>query len=239
MDSTTLCIWIVILSHCVPVKVRSRSVRIAEVSQESGLPVATVKFYLREGLVPPGAPTAANQAEYDDRHLRRLRLIRVLVEVGGLSLRQVGAVLAAIDEPDLPPHEMLGMAHHALGPFVDEDPSADSAQASTEVDRFVDDDLGWRVSASAPGRRALAQALVTLRRWGRDADVSLFRPYARAADWLASEEVETVARRATDRADHVQQVVVGTVVYEAAFVALRRLAQEHRSALASRTPRLR
>ena len=72
--------------------------RIAELGQESGLPVATVKYYLREELLQPGAPTAANRAEYDGRHLRRLRLIRILVEVGGLSLRQVGAVLAAIDE---------------------------------------------------------------------------------------------------------------------------------------------
>ena len=210
--------------------------KIAELSQGSGLSIATVKYYLREYLLPPGRARAANQADYGAEHLQRLRLIRILVEVGGLSLRQVRAVVEALDDRRPPTHDLLGVAHHALGPLVEDDPSPDFVQAQAEVDRFVDEDLGWRVSAPAPGRRALARALVTLRRWGRDVDVSVFRPYARAADWLASEEVETVERRVADRTDHVQQVVVGTVVFEAALVALRRLAQEHRSTLVSRMP---
>jgi DNA-binding transcriptional MerR regulator len=206
-------------------------VRIAELSRVSDLPVATIKFYLREGLLHPGERTAANQAVYSDAHLRRLRLIRILIEVGGLSLQEVKAVSRAIDDNRLARHEMLGVAHHALGPAVADDPAPDAAAAREEVDRFVNEDLGWQVSAGAPSRRALARALVTLRRTGRDVDASVFRPYARAADWLASEEGEAIQRRATDRRDLVEQTVVGTVVFEFAMIALRRLAQEHRSAL--------
>ena len=36
--------------------------RISELARRSGLPVATVKYYLREGLLPAGEPTAATQA---------------------------------------------------------------------------------------------------------------------------------------------------------------------------------
>jgi len=32
-------------------------------SRTTGVPVAAVKYYLREGLLPPGAPTGVNQAE--------------------------------------------------------------------------------------------------------------------------------------------------------------------------------
>ena len=204
--------------------------RISELSEEAGVSVPTVKFYLREGLLPPGTRTASNQAEYTHEHLRRLRLIGVLTDVGHLRLRQVADVVRAIDDPSVPPHEMLGVAHHALGPDVDDDASEGFAHAVAEVDRFVDDDLGWQVSREAPGRRGLAQAVVALRQAGREIDMGIFRPYARAADWLASEEVEAVQRRAVDRIDHVEQVVVGTVLFEAALVCLRRLAQEHRSA---------
>ncbi|GMA88788.1 hypothetical protein GCM10025868_40380 [Angustibacter aerolatus] len=47
------------------------------------MPVATVKYYLREGLLPPGTPTSRTQAQYDEEHVRRLRLVRALLDVGG------------------------------------------------------------------------------------------------------------------------------------------------------------
>ena len=40
-----------------------------ELSRRSGVPIPTIKFYLREGLLPPGVATAANQADYDEEHL--------------------------------------------------------------------------------------------------------------------------------------------------------------------------
>ncbi len=125
---------------------------------------------------------------------------------------------------------MLGVARHALGPDVAEDPAPDAAAARDEVDRFIDEDLGWQVSSEAPSRRSLARALFTLRRIGRDVDVSVFRPYARAADWLASEEIDAVRRGVTEGGDVIEQELAGTLVFESALIALRRLAQEQLSA---------
>ena len=48
--------------------------RIAELSRQSGVPVPTIKYYLREGLLPAGELTSPNQASYGETHLRRLRL---------------------------------------------------------------------------------------------------------------------------------------------------------------------
>src|SRR4028119_2159610 len=50
--------------------------RLSDLSAASGVPVATVKYYLREGLVPPGRLTAATQAQYAASHLPRPRLVR-------------------------------------------------------------------------------------------------------------------------------------------------------------------
>jgi DNA-binding transcriptional MerR regulator len=71
--------------------------RMAELSAESGVPVATVKYYLREGLLPAGRRVGPNQAEYTPEHVKRLRLVCALREIGGLSLAEVADVLAALD----------------------------------------------------------------------------------------------------------------------------------------------
>ena len=204
--------------------------RVSELSDRSGVPIATIKFYRREGLLPPGKPTAANQADYDGEHVRRLRLIRALVEVGALPLATVRDVLEAVDDADLPIHEALGVAHRALAPEMRgrDDPTV--AVARADVDRFLEQ-LGWQVSAESPGRHELAVTLSTLRRLGwHDADARLFVPYAKAADRIASREVQKTTPAGATRTETMERVVLGTVLFEAAFSALRRLAQERHSA---------
>ena len=92
--------------------------RISELSRVSGVPVATIKFYLRERLLPDGVRSSANQAQYDDTHVQRLRLIRALVGVGGLSLTATKDVLRQIDEPTGLTLDLLGAAHQAVAPTV-------------------------------------------------------------------------------------------------------------------------
>ena len=72
--------------------------RISELSTRSGVPVPTIKYYLREGLVPEGVRSSPTQAEYDDVHLQRLRVIRALVG-SGVSVAETRKVLAALDRP--------------------------------------------------------------------------------------------------------------------------------------------
>ena len=203
--------------------------RISELSRASGISVATIKYYLREGLLAPGAATGRNQADYDERHVHRLRLIRVLLEVGGLGVAAARAVLDAVADPDMGMHDLLGVAHRALGPPAQRSTAPDDVvQARLEVDGLLAD-LGWEVDLGHPARRALADALVALRRLGFDHAVEVFTPYAEVADRLAVAELATISP--TSRARAVEGVVVGTVVFEAALVALRRLAQARHSAL--------
>jgi hypothetical protein len=100
-----------------------------------------------------------------------------------------------------------------------------------EVDRFLEG-LGWDVAPNSPGRHELAVALSTLRRLGwPNADAGLFTRYAKAADRLASFEVGRTARPGATRTETMERVVIGTVVFEAVFSALRRLAHERHSAI--------
>ncbi|MBW3575564.1 MAG: MerR family transcriptional regulator [Actinobacteria bacterium] len=200
----------------------------AALSTTSGVSVPTIKYYLREGLLEPGTPTGPNQADYRDDHVHRLRLIRALMDVGGLGVGAVRAVLDAIADPELSLHDLLGVAHQALGPPPDREPVPDDVvRARGEVDAFLED-LGWEIDGSHPARRALADALVALRRLGRDHPAQVFEPYAEVADHLAARELQTIPSES--RGEAVEGAVVGTVVFEAALVALRRLAQVRHSA---------
>lgn len=202
-----------------------RSIRISELADVTGIPVATIKYYLREGLVPRGRPTAPNHADYDTSHVQRLRVVRVLREVGGLSIETIRQVIAVIDDPERPLHDVLGAAHRAISPSSS--PVAAPDREMAEVDRLLGR-LGWDVDPNAPDRRELADALVALRSLGHDVTADSFVPYARAVEPIAADEVAGLPAASRDEA--VEYVVVGTVVYGAALAALRRLAQEHHSA---------
>ena len=200
--------------------------RISELSSKSGVPVPTIKYYLRAGLLPSGTKTRPNQADYGDEHLHRLRLVRALIEVGGLSIATVGEVVTAIEDESRSMHEVLGIAHGALGPPANEKSERSTARA--QVDDFLNE-LGWSIGDHSPARNELASALATLWRLGWQVDAHVFERYARLADELASWEFEQTPMD-RQREQVVESVVVGTVVFERALVALRRLAHVSHSA---------
>ncbi len=194
--------------------------KISNLSRKSGVSVATIKFYLRERLLPSGTPTARNQAEYDDTHLARLRLIRVLTGIGMMSLASVREVLAAVDDNCVSPHALyqaLNRAMSAEHPV----PHPDAGRpASESVDKLIDC-LGWQVQPDSPGRATLVQVLASLQYLDWECDAEVFAPYAQVADRLAASELKAMPNASA------QMIVARTVLFEVAFAVLRRLAYEH------------
>jgi DNA-binding transcriptional MerR regulator len=205
--------------------------QMSELSRASGVPVATVKYYLREGLLPPGAATSATRATYGEGHLRRLRLIRALVEVGRLRLDTVRTILGAVDDESADLHHTVGAAHTALAP------QGEASQRATDaVDRLLRR-RRWRVTADSTNRRALAIAFDALDRVGFAVEESALDAYADAAASVARVDVESVPTEAPEQA--VEHVVVGTVLFEPVLLALRRLAHEDLSSRRLATRRVR
>src|SRR3954464_11559505 len=71
--------------------------KISELSQVAGIPVATIKFYIRKGLLPSGSLTARNQADYDSTHVERLALIRAMRGQGAGPVETIARVRRAAD----------------------------------------------------------------------------------------------------------------------------------------------
>ncbi|GLY84175.1 MerR family transcriptional regulator [Actinoallomurus iriomotensis] len=203
--------------------------KISELSDRSGLPVQTIKYYIREGLLPKGAATAATRAEYAEEHLERLRLIRALREVGDLPVASVKRIIGAVDDEAVGLHELLGTAAYTLSPAAEprpEDP--DWRSAREDVDAIVAE-LGWQVSTDAPTRDLLAQAFLALRRLGRPIVWTDLRPYIEAATIIAEHEIGGIPVEG-ERGQAVQTAVATNVLYEKVLLALRRMAQENVSA---------
>jgi DNA-binding transcriptional MerR regulator len=67
-------------------------VKISELARRSGVPSATIKHYLREGLLPPPVRTSRNMAYYDAGLVDRVRSIKELQRTF-LPLRVIKGVL--------------------------------------------------------------------------------------------------------------------------------------------------
>ncbi len=200
--------------------------RMAELSRASGLPVATIKFYLREGLLPPGERTSPNQADYSPDHVRRLRLVRALIDVGGLSVAQTRAVLDAMDEGPL---AALATAQHAMvgaAADVESDPE-EAAWAELRYQELVDR-MGWTAWPDSAAAHQVRALFISARRT-IGADLLHDWPgYPEQADAVARADVASIADQ-PDLAGTVASAVVGTVLGGAYLNALRMLAHQHHS----------
>ena len=210
--------------------------KISELSRRSGVPIPTIKYYLREGLLPPGKHTAPNQADYPESTLQRLRLARALIAVGGLSIVSTGNVLRAIDEP-VTLFKTLGLAHYALpSPFPAEAHENVEEEFTAEAQALVDA-AGWTIVGDTPYIEILAAGLKALSRLGLIWTARDLLPYAKVAHTAARLD-RAQAQRELDEAAGVrdriaiaERSVVRTVLFEPVLVTLRRLAQEHEAAL--------
>jgi DNA-binding transcriptional MerR regulator len=196
--------------------------RISELAETTGVPVHTLKYYLREGLLMPGEATSRTRAEYGPEHVERVRLVRALVEHGGVGIAGVRSILEALAAPPPSRHDLLGVAQYALPT-----PGGD-APPTPEVEGLLDD-LGWSACRQSPAARSLSAAIAAARDAGLPLPGDWLRRYAAAMSTVADIDLDA-ASAAHTAAEAMHTVVVGTVMVDPVLLALRRLAQEAASA---------
>lgn len=205
--------------------------RISELAAASGTSVATLKFYLREQLLPAGEATSRTRADYGDQHVQRVRLIRALTEVGGLSLARVKRVLTAMETPGLGRTDLLAVSQRALDADADaggpggEDCGAepDGSESSSRAWKWLQA-RGWRIAPNDPFIARLDRAWAACDDAGVGLSSERLDAYADAVERIGTIDVASVPAE-PDAA--VRQVIVGTVLVDAVLQILRRLAQQH------------
>ena len=200
--------------------------KISEVAERGGATVSTVKYYLREGLVPEGERLSPNQTAYDESHVRRVRLVRALLETGGLSIAAAKRVLSTIDaEAPLP--YAFEAAQHALGVG-----GAATAAASADARRRVWElasASSWRITNDNPGLDVAARVLDGLAAIGFEPSDGYLAAYASAATSMARADLAALLTR-DDPDLTAELMIVGTVLGDALAAGLRRLAQQEATA---------
>lgn len=195
--------------------------RMAELAKRSGLSVATIKFYLREGLMPTGRRSSVNQAEYDEAHLERLRMIRALAKVAGLPLASIREVVGVVDGGGSPVDAMAATQDALAGEV---DAKRIDAESEGALDRMIAE-RGWRCEKASPAYGAAAAALAELEAEGFGGE-GLLDGYAEAADLVGRSDLAAVAAE-DSTAGLVRAIVVGGTLRRPLLDALVMLAQQH------------
>ncbi|MBZ9599524.1 MerR family transcriptional regulator [Streptomyces erythrochromogenes] len=232
--------------------------KVSELSRRTGVQVPLIKHYLRQGLLHPGRATASNQADYGEDHVHRLRFIRTLIGIRGLSLGATKEILDAItaEQDDL--HQVFGIVLGVRPTTLEEHtgtqqpPTKTKTMAGTEPGtepmptqaptrapapvpagladaRRLIAEMEWDVSPGNPAAHTLAEVLAALGDLGADIDWRGLLPYARLADSIADVDVRQMHGE-RDLLAQAERAVLVSVLLEPALLALRRLAQESKSA---------
>ncbi|WBQ05607.1 MerR family transcriptional regulator [Kribbella sp. CA-293567] len=203
--------------------------RIAELSRVSGVPVPTIKYYLRENLLPPGELTSPNQASYGEAHLRRLRLIRALVDLAQVPVARVKDVLEGLDSETMPLHDKIGRAHRAITPQRQLTSTSAAREAATAQVTALINTRGWSIDPEAPALTTLIETLAALRTLDQEHLTDSLDSYADAVEKFTELEVAAVTSRPAPD-EIAESVVIGTILGETIIASLRLLAQESISA---------
>jgi DNA-binding transcriptional MerR regulator len=202
------------------------NMKVSELSQRARVPVPTIKFYIREGLLPAGERTGRNQADYSEEHLERLALIRALRDDAGLGIAAIGRALAASANAE----NFVGAALDALEPPdrpVPDETSADFSAARAELDALIAAQ-GWKLDPDSPALREAVRALSIIRRSFPSSGGEL-APYAQAMMQIARHELPENWRSPEAPNAALRYGVLGTVLFEPFILALRRMAHAARS----------
>lgn len=213
--------------------------KIGELSTHSGVPVGTIKFYIREGLLPRGRRSAANQARYGVHHLDRIRLIQALTDVARVSIGEAREIVLALQDPNPKPGKIFRRAFDSLAGQGDRVTGTEEAheleEMKAEIVAFLRA-LGWSVDPVHFALTTLARSWRSAcglwhPRWLQPAPgLAALRPFAQAMESLAEVEMPAdVWQPDEDPSGTLTAAITGSVLFEPILLALRRLAHENRA----------
>ena len=198
----------------------------SELATRTNVPVPTIKYYLREGVLMSGRAISATRAHYDQLHIQRIALIQALSKLG-LSMVQIKSIIGLIDEPGESLFATLGAATAALPPATESVskhgcPRAQAALAA----------LNWSVPEGFPAVTQLEHALADAEAAGVPMTEDRLRAYAPHIRSIAAYDIEQMPVEPAPAA--IEYAVLGTILYEPIIAALRRIA--HAGLAARRLP---
>jgi DNA-binding transcriptional MerR regulator len=179
--------------------------RMGELAEASGVPVPTIKHYLREGLLPEPVKTSRNMAYYPPEFVERIRLIKRLQEERYMPLKAIRKVL---DEDPARASAMLELEDQILDRALAGERSRTSAAEVRKryglpgevLDRLEEIEVLTPNSRGySPSDVTIIEAISRFRAGGYDEEIGFTvydtLRYKKALEELVRQEVEVVMER--------------------------------------------
>jgi DNA-binding transcriptional MerR regulator len=179
--------------------------RMGELAEASGVPVPTIKHYLREGLLPEPVKTSRNMAYYPPEFVDRIRLIKQLQEERFMPLKAIKSVL---DEDPERARALVELEDRILDRALAGERSRTSAAEVREsygvpkevLDRLAElDILSPNSRGYTPSDVKIIEAISRFRAGGYDEEIGFTVydtiRYKNAIEALVREEVDLVMSR--------------------------------------------
>lgn len=199
---------------------RMTTMQLKELSSQSGVSVASIKYYLREGLLPAGETVHATRARYSARHVERLELIQALRRIVGLNIEQIRDLLRVADD-GAPRLDLLAAVQRVVLE-LDTYATASGGVRTTAADAVVHL-RGWPDSSS-DARNALNAHLELMESLDISVSTELLDAYSRAMDEVAGLDIAaTTAPESIDRL--ILTAAVGMHMHSKLLLRLLALAQ--------------
>jgi DNA-binding transcriptional MerR regulator len=204
--------------------------KIAELSRRAGVPIPTIKFYIRAGMLPRGEPGGRTQARYSGSHLDRLALIGTLRRVG-LSLAMIKQALRAMDAMSGDVEDFMAIAINSLAITPKEEADASTMADAEALLRAMVAHRGWAVDPGTPAWEAVVHACAGISSiWPGALNEQRLEQYAAVAEDTAAFEIPEEWNPTLSPPEALQYAVLGTILFEPLILALRRLAHVDRDA---------
>ena len=210
---------------------------VSELADRADVPLATVKYYLREGLLPPGENVGPRRAEYDEAHLRRLRVLRALREVGGAPVSALQVIVDA--DRGRRPGPPTRCSARCPTPSALRSPTRTRTRTRSSAGASTPRSTPWAGAASAPTPPPAAGWHAVVQLGGAElltVNPEILGYYARLADELCRTELSLVDPT-KDRQGMLEDMVVGEAVFGEILALFRRLGHEHYDAQRTRLRR--
>lgn len=194
--------------------------QLKELSGQTGVSAASIKYYLREGLLPAGQTINATRAQYSARHVERLELIQALRRIVGLNIEQIRGLLAMADDGAARLDLLAAVQRVVLELGT---PATGSGDVRTPAADVVVRMRGWPDFPS-DARNALNALLELMESLNIPVSGELLDTYSKAMDDVA--RVDIAATTAPDSTDElILTAAVGMHVHSQLVLKLLALAQ--------------
>lgn len=174
--------------------------KLQHLSAASKVPAASIKYYLRAGLLHRGEKKNATTAVYDETHLARLELIQGLRRIIDAPIEHIARLTSLLDDPGTPTIHILREAHHLGAGFgPGEGTTVPSPQVRAHVDELMRE-RGW-ADVPSSSRHTLEVVLQEMSDHGYTPAPGYLRDIAAALDALSTIDLDwtTMPDDITDR----------------------------------------